>query len=54
MVWNLLACTVDDVSDLVRNYEFDVLGSEFVTNEESIFDLDGSDHIWVELVLLLS
>lgn len=50
MVWDLLAGAVNDVGDLVSYHEFLVLGSERITDEKSILDFDGTDHVFGELL----
>lgn len=50
MVWDLLAGAVDDMGDLVSYHEFLVLGSKRITDEESILDFDGPDHVLGKLL----
>ena len=48
MVGNLLACTINDVGDLICHYELQVLGSKLIANEETIPYLDSPNHLRVE------
>ena len=50
MVWHLLAGAVYDMGHLVSYHEFLVLGCERITDEESILDLNGTDHVLGELL----
>ena len=53
MIWYLFACTIDDMRHLISNNELNVLRRQLITDEQSIFDLDGTNHIWIHLILLL-
>ena len=39
--------------NLICYDKLDVLGSQFIADEEAIFDLYGANHVLVEMVLLL-
>ena len=45
VIRNFLSGAVNYMCDFVTDHEFEVLGSQFVPDEERIFDLDCSDHI---------
>ena len=49
VVWHLLSSAVDDVCNLIGNYKFLILSSKTVSNEESILDLNCSNHVLREL-----
>ena len=49
VVWHLLPCTVDDVCNLISNYEFLILSCKAITDEQSILDLNGAYHVLREL-----
>ena len=53
MVHNLLASTVNDMRDLVRNDKLYVLRCKFIPNKQAIFYLNSTDHVWIQLVHLL-
>lgn len=59
MIRYFFACTIYHMCHFVRNYEFQVLNtklleshldylcSEFISNKESVFDLDGANNIFL-------
>jgi hypothetical protein len=46
----LFACAVDDMGHFVCDHELLVLGSERISDEKTILDLDGTDHILRKLL----
>jgi len=47
MIRYLLARTIDNMRDLVGNYELNILAGKFISNEQSVLDLDSSYHFSV-------
>jgi hypothetical protein len=52
VIGNLAASAINDVADFVCHNELNVLGSQFISNEQTVFYLDGSYHFLLETHLL--
>lgn len=53
MIGYLFPRAVYDMSHLICYNEFQILRSEFISYEETVFDLDCTDHVIVKHLLLL-